>query len=46
MHVNTDIYRVSVISYISEHNNERTRLTFIVYFGVDLKKELHTRINK
>ena len=46
--INTDVYRVtgSVISYISELNNERTQLTLIVYFGVDLENELLTRINK
>jgi len=32
--------------YVSELNNERTRLTLIVYFGVDLENELHKRINK
>ena len=35
--INTDVYRVRVISYISELNNERTRLTptGILYFGVN-----------
>ena len=47
LHINTpDVYRVSVISYISEVNNERTRLTLIVCFGVNLENKLHTRINK
>ena len=48
LHINTDVYRVSVILYISELNNERNRLpvTLIVYFGVDLENELHIRINK
>ena len=45
LHINTDVYRVSVLSYISELNNGRTRLTLIVYFGVDLENELQTRIN-
>ena len=49
LRINTDVYRVSVISYLSELNNvnnERTRLTLIIYFGVNLEIELHTRINK